>query len=93
MLFEKDIESFITREVEKQGGLCLKFGQDGWPDRIVLTSDGRTVWLETKRPDGEMAQLQKMRAEQLRRRGHSVCEVWDKSQARRFVLQFASVSE
>ena len=81
MVFEKDIESFLTREAERRGGLCLKFGQDGWPDRILTLPGSRVVWVELKRPGGEESALQKLRAAQLRRSGQEVCTVWNRGQA------------
>lgn len=72
MIYESDIESCLVTGVEKLGGHCLKHGQDGWPDRIVLLPGGHTIWVETKRPDGRVADLQKWRAAKLRKLGHRV---------------------
>ena len=71
MVFESDIESSLVNGIEKRGGLCLKFGMDGWPDRIVVLPD-RVIWVELKRPDGRVAELQKWRSVQLRRLGQRV---------------------
>ena len=30
----------------------------GWPDRLLLTNDGRVVWIELKRPKGLVSPLQ-----------------------------------
>ena len=71
MIFESDIEEKLVRGIEKRGGLCLKFGMDGWPDRIVVLPD-KVVWVELKRPTGEVAKLQKWRAAQLKKLGQRV---------------------
>ena len=77
MVFESDIESSLVNGIEKRGGLCLKFGMDGWPDRIVILPD-RVIWVELKRPDGRVAELQKWRAAQLRKLGFRVEIPWSK---------------
>ena len=71
MIFESDIEEKLVRGIEKRGGLCLKFGMDGWPDRIVILP-GQVIWVELKRPNGEVAKLQKWRAAQLKKLGQRV---------------------
>lgn len=78
MELERDVEAYLMREVEKLGGLCLKHGQDGWPDRIVLLPGGRTIWCETKRTDGKLSVLQQLRAKDLKALGHTVYPVWSK---------------
>lgn len=70
MIYESDIEERLVKGIEKLGGVCLKMGQDGWPDRIAALPNGATVWVELKRPDGRVAGLQKWRRAQLQRKGH-----------------------
>lgn len=64
---EKDIEQYLKKQVEKQGGLCWKFtspGNAGVPDRLVITPK-RTIYVELKRP-GEMPRpIQQVRINQL----------------------------
>ena len=48
---EKDVEGYLTRQVERLDGRCLKFIPDidnGMPDRLVLLPGGITVWVELK---------------------------------------------
>ena len=78
IVFESDIERVLVTGIESMGGQCLKHGQDGWPDRIALLPGGRVVWVETKRPDGRVAELQKWRAAQLRKLGFRVEIPWSK---------------
>ena len=50
---ESTIEARLVRGVEGRGGLCYKFvspGNKGVPDRIVITPDGRTEYVELKSP-------------------------------------------
>ena len=61
-MLEKDIERYLTREVKKMGGLCLKFtspGNAGVPDRLILLPDGRVWFVEVKKPGGRVRPLQK----------------------------------
>ena len=40
---ERDVEAYLRRLVEAQGGVCKKFLPDyarGWPDRLVLFPRG-----------------------------------------------------
>ena len=69
---EKEIEQKLKHEVERKGGLCLKFVSPGWdgaPDRICLWPGGRVSFYETKKPGGRLRALQARRLEQLRRLG------------------------
>lgn len=48
---ESYIENYLVRKVKENNGLCLKFvspGNPGVPDRIVITPDGRTIYVELK---------------------------------------------
>ena len=78
MELERDVEQYLARRVEGMGGICLKHGQDGWPDRIVMLPSGRLIWVETKRKTGELADLQVYRAFQLGKVGQYVVSVWSK---------------
>jgi len=75
MKLERDVERLIVRETEKRSGVCLKVGQQGWPDRLLLLPGGRSVWAELKRPDGELSLLQKARIAQLTALGHMACVI------------------
>lgn len=58
---ERTIETRFVNEVKKHGGLALKWvspGQSGVPDRIVLTPDGRTIFVELKAPGKQLRPLQ-----------------------------------
>jgi len=66
---EREIERRLKNEVEKAGGLCLKFtspGFDGVPDRIVLFPKGKITFIELKAPGEKPRPLQTARIEKLR---------------------------
>lgn len=77
---ERDVEAYLVRECEKQGWLCLKYsdGLSGYPDRMVLTGDGRVAWVETKTEGGALSEVQRYTGAMLRRRGYSVYVPWTK---------------
>ena len=72
MNLERDVERRLVDLTEAHGGICLKHGQDGWPDRIVMLPGGLLLWVELKRPKGTLAGLQKYRADQLTKLGQQV---------------------
>ena len=76
MDLERDVERRLVRAVEGLGGLCVKAGQDGWPDRIVMFPGGRLYWVELKRLKGVQSDLQKYRARQLEAVGQQVQYLW-----------------
>lgn len=79
MELEKNIEQYLVRETEKRRGVCLKHGQDGWPDRIVLLPEGVCVWVELKRKGGVLSPLQQTRLAKLHALGQKVRVVWSKA--------------
>lgn len=48
---EKSVEKYLTKQVKKCGGLCLKFispSMSGVPDRLILMPGARIFFAETK---------------------------------------------
>lgn len=72
MIYESDVESYLTRRVAEAGGLCVKIGYDGYPDRLVLLPGGKARFVELKRYDGQTSPLQDYRAAVLGRLGFPV---------------------
>ena len=87
MRYESDVERRLTACVERAGGVCLKHGQDGWPDRIVVLPGGALVWVELKRQGGRVAPLQELRMRRLRSLGQRVELVWSAQEAEALVEQ------
>ena len=72
---ESKIEARLVSLVRARGGLCYKFvspGNPGVPDRIVITPDGRTYYVELKNEVGRLSSIQKWQHEELRKRGVDV---------------------
>jgi len=60
-MLEKEVEKFLVREVKKIGGISFKFispGNAGVPDRIVILSSGKVVFVELKTDKGKLTRLQ-----------------------------------
>ena len=72
---ESQIEKYLVRKVREKGGLCYKFtspGNPGVPDRIVITPDGRTIYVELKTDIGRLANIQKWQRSEMEKRGADV---------------------
>ena len=74
-MLESKIEKRLKKEVEKNGGLALKFtshGMAGVPDRLVLLPKGRIYFVELKGTGKTLRPLQLKRKEQLESLGFKV---------------------
>lgn len=85
-MLERDIEKRLGKLLEKKGCLYLKFvspGNPGVPDRIVITPDGRTIYVELKTEIGRLSNIQKWQIERMRAKGVDVRKVngWDEAMA------------
>ena len=95
MEFEKDIEQYLKRRVERDhGGLCIKVSPEhakGIPDRLViLPPEGKTIWVELKREsDGKLRALQKHQQRKLRKLGAQVEVLWTKAEVDEFIRKEA----
>lgn len=72
---ESSVEARLVKLVRARGGLCFKFvspGNPGVPDRIVITPEGRTVYVELKTEAGRLSAIQKWQHEEMRKRGAEV---------------------
>ena len=72
---EKSIESKLTAEVRRLGGLAPKFvspGLDGVPDRLILLPGGKVAFAELKAPGKTLRPLQTVRKRQLEALGFRV---------------------
>ena len=66
---ESEIESWLGRKLKALGCLYYKFvspGNDGVPDRIVITPNGETVYVELKTEDGVLSMAQELQLRRLR---------------------------
>ena len=76
-LTEQAIQKKIITQLEKQGYFVLKLikcNKNGYPDLIVI-KENETIFIEVKRPDGVLSELQKVRIKELRSRNINV-KIW-----------------
>lgn len=60
MLTESGLEARLKREIEKRGGMCMKWvspGTSGVPDRIVFLPGDRKYLVELKSPKYKLSRL------------------------------------
>lgn len=72
---EKAIERYLVEEVEKRGGLCLKYDNPnavGYPDRLVILPGYPLVWAEVKSKGKKPRAIQEVRHASLRNIGQKV---------------------
>lgn len=89
-MLEKDIERRMGEMIRRRGGLYLKFvspGNPGVPDRIVITRQGRVIFVELKTEIGRLANVQKWQIRQLAEHGMDVWKVSGWEQAKAFVQE------
>lgn len=87
---ESQIESKMVREVRKRGGLCYKFvspDNAGVPDRIVITPEGRTIYVELKTLIGRLAKIQQWQIAEMRARGADVRVLYGLDEVMAFVRE------
>ncbi|MFJ2420676.1 VRR-NUC domain-containing protein [Streptomyces brevispora] len=84
---EGAIEDYLLTQCRANGFLCLKFvspARGGVPDRIVIAPGG-TVFVEVKRPGGQLRKLQRITHAKLRRHGAEIHVVDDKPSVDEFI--------
>ena len=91
---ESQIEARLVKMVRERGGLCYKFvspANPGVPDRLVITPDGRVVFVELKTEVGRLAKIQHWQIEEMKARGADVRIVKGIDQAKTFVQEVFGV--
>ena len=81
------LERKLKKEIEKKGGLCLKFispGMNGVPDRIVLVGT-RVYFIELKTKTGVLSVRQKYIHKILNKQGHPVIIINDEKTLNDFI--------
>lgn len=72
---ESQIERRLVEGVRRVGGMCLKFvspGTLGVPDRIIITAQGRIMFVELKTETGRLAKIQRYTIGEMQKRGADV---------------------
>lgn len=83
-MLEKKLEQRIGKEVQRLGGLFLKWvspGCVGVPDRIIVMPGGQIWFVEFKQDTGAVSPRQKYVHRQLRDRGAAVRTVYGQQEA------------
>ena len=74
---EQQIQKKIINQLEKQGYLVLKLikcNKNGYPD-LLAVKENDTLFIEVKKPDGVLSELQKVRIKEMKERGINV-KIW-----------------
>ena len=77
MELEQQIQKRIIKKLELEGWFVLKIikaNKNGFPDLIAM-KENETFFIEVKRPNGKLSELQKVRIKELRLKGIEV-KVW-----------------
>lgn len=85
---ESQIERRLVRGVQERGGMCPKFvspGLPGVPDRIVLTPDGRVIFVELKTEIGSLQKIQRWVIGEMEKRGIDVRVLKGLDEVKRFL--------
>ena len=86
-MIENQVERHLHSRIGLIGGLCLKFtspGTAGVPDRIII-HEGRTMFVELKRPGENPRPLQVTVFRQMKREGAFIYVLSSKEQVDQFV--------
>jgi Holliday junction resolvase len=74
---EQQIQSKIIKKLEADGYYVLKLiktNKNGIPD-LLAVKENECIFIEVKRPDGRLSELQKVRIEELKSRNINV-KIW-----------------
>ena len=86
---ERTIEKYLKEQVEKRGGMCMKWsGQLGVPDRIVITVQHGVIFVEMKRPDGNLRKSQELMHKQMRNAGARIAVIYNHDEVDKFISTY-----
>lgn len=55
---ESNVEDYFVASAKRHGGLAIKWGRDGLPDRVYIHPTGEVWFVELKRRGRKLADLQ-----------------------------------
>ena len=94
MMLEKEVENYLVWHVERLGGRAYKFaspGQRGVSDRIVCLPNGKTWFIELKKPKGgRLAPLQAIFAGEMAMLNQKYECLWTKEQIDDFITRISA---
>ena len=88
MKSEQEIEDYLIKRVTELGCYCLKQNPSllpGVPDELVLSLDGRCLFVELKIPDGKLSVAQMKTQERLKKMHHKVFTLWSVDDVDKFI--------
>lgn len=88
---ERDIEAYLKRRVEAVGGLCWKWaspGRNGVPDRVVMLPGHPAMFVEVKRPSGQLSTDQVVVHRKMVRAGHQPLVVWSRKDVDQLMVDY-----
>jgi archaeal holliday junction resolvase (hjc) len=87
-MLEKEIEKKFKKTLEAKGCLVYKFASPncrGVPDRIVITTTGKILFVELKTEKGVLSKLQKVQIKKLLAYGQKVFVLYGLQEVEEFV--------
>jgi hypothetical protein len=88
---ELTVEQFLCAQAAARGGLAIKHGVGGWPDRVVVLH-GKHGWCEVKRRGQVARALQARRIADLRALGAFADVVDSHTEVMRFLDRLEALS-
>lgn len=87
---EARLEKRLSELVQQHGGLCFKFlspDNPGVPDRIVITPEGKTIYVELKTEIGSLQHIQSWQHDRLKEHNADVRVLKGLDQVKEFVKE------
>ena len=85
---EQEVEAYLCKRVEELGCYCIKLNpanEAGIPDRLIITLDGRCLFVELKCSEGKLSMYQVYVQDRLRKMHHPVYTLWSVQDVDSFV--------
>ena len=89
-MLEKTIERHLVDGVRRLGGLCYKFvspGTQGVPDRLIITAQGRIIFVELKTNKSVLSKIQKYAISQMLLRNADVRVLYGLKQVKELLAE------
>lgn len=90
---ESEIEKILREKIKEKGGRAYKFispGNGGVPDRLI-TINGKVIFVELKRPGGQLTNLQKKQIRDLTNFGMEVYVIQNLDEINEFMERIEKI--